>query len=54
MPTNAEALQEVGKSLSATQRDALGQLVRFEAARSEQTRAKAVAAVQRIDALLSR
>jgi hypothetical protein len=54
MPCNADALQEVGKSLSANQRDALGQLVRQEAERNNATRAKAAAAVQRIDALLSR
>jgi hypothetical protein len=54
MPCNAEALQEVGKSLTANQRGALDQLIRMEANRQQATRAKAVAAVQRIDAFLSR
>jgi hypothetical protein len=52
MPCNAEALQEVGKSLPQY-RAAIDQLVRQEAALSSATRAKAVAAVKRINALLS-
>jgi hypothetical protein len=53
MPCNAEALQEVGKSLPRF-RAAIDQLVSQEAARTSETRAKAVAAVQRVNALLSR
>jgi len=53
MPCNAEALQEVGKSLPAVHRAALDQLVRQERARQSATRAKAVAAVQRITARVS-
>lgn len=53
MPCNAEALQEVGKALPAIHRAAFDQLVRQEAARQSETRAKAVAAVQRINARLS-
>jgi hypothetical protein len=53
MPCNAEALQEVGKSLPQY-RTALDQLIRMEQARASETRAKAVAAVQRVNALLSR
>ena len=53
MPCNAEALQEVGKSLPQY-RAALDQLVRREKALASEPRAKAVAAVQRVNALLSR
>ena len=53
MPCNAEALQEVGKSLPAVHRAAFDQLVWHEAAHQSAIRAKAVAAVQRITARLS-
>jgi hypothetical protein len=53
MPCNAEALQEVGKSLSPSYRDALDRLVLHERARNSATIAKAVATVKRIDLRLS-
>jgi hypothetical protein len=52
-PCNPDALQLVGKSLPAQHRAALDRLIRQETAHHSATRAKAVAAVQRIDALLS-